>query len=83
MRSTVDLVGANPPPNQPKFPAFCRRTLEDLACPDVAAELVLSSALNEPLIFAVPVSLEKSMRSTVDTRVPGTPVVVLPPPNQP
>ena len=84
MRSTVTTVvytgdESCPPANQPKFPPFCRRTLEDLACPDVATEVNLAE-LNGPLTDAVEESLEKSIRSTVDTIAgPGT----VPPPNQP
>ena len=71
--------GLLPPPNQPKFPLFCRRILEDLACPDVAAEPCLAK-LNGPLGDADTESFEKSIRSTVDTDGFGK---LPPPPNQP
>ena len=79
IRFTADTtagVGCEPPPNQPKFPPFCGRILEDLACPDVAAKPYLAK-LNGPLTDAVEESLEKSIRSTLDVG-PG-----LPPPTQP
>ena len=82
IRFTLEYVvgepaGLNPPPNQPKFPPFCRRTLEDLACPDVADKLLLAK-LNGPLGDADTESFEKSIRSTIAVN-DG----IKPPPNQP